>query len=781
MLLLTGGWIFFWVAEGVLASLAWKAVLVQLQVTLIAFLLPSMILFLGEINPLKPLESHPRLRKVLPWILYSVPGVLLVILWWHPASFYNFAGSVDPGTPGWILRIYGPLHGSYRVYSYLMTGVLLPYLLHTMLKPEMRSFLGIKRLIAVFLFAWSGDLLHYFKVIPSPWPQLIFAYALAGSLAVFSSKRYRIFLLAPSALSDIIKIWPQPLVILDEEKKILFHNFKAAALGLSEGSYVGLGPEDLRPQMPDLADILSSSPKIREHQVLHWGGKTFEARSLRFSFNLLGFPGILHYFMDITRKVLENQELELKIAERTSELSELNLRLQDELEHRKKTEKDLYFFSVHDPLTGLVNRGYFQEELSRVMDRLKREPKEHFAVVFVDFDGFKGINDTYGHQTGDLFLQEISQRFRVSVRGSDTVARFGGDEFVILLTNLQFQEEAMEITERILADLSIPLTIRNQRFVPSASLGLVLGTPEYQTPDEVVRDADIAMYHAKMAGKGRISVFTPSMRSALLERAWILEDLRAAMENGGIRLHFQPVVEMETGEVQGYEALVRCLDRAGQEIPPPLLIRAAEESGLSIALGALILRRACETIVALQEKRPQLKDLWISVNAGAQQMADSSFPALAARILEETGLTPSLLHLEITETAIISDFDHVFPVLEKLKALGIHLKLDDFGTGYSSLNYLHRLPADSLKIDRSFVTELGSPEVPQDSRGGAESIIRAIIALGQELGYEIIVEGVETREQVNKLLALGCRYAQGYYYSKPVSVSTLLENHAPKG
>jgi diguanylate cyclase (GGDEF)-like protein/PAS domain S-box-containing protein len=435
---------------------------------------------------------------------------------------------------------------------------------------------------------------------------------------------------------------------------------------------------------------------------------------------------------------------------------------QTDITARKNAEEQLVHDAFHDLLTGLPNRALFLDRLERAIEYSRRYDKFGFAVLFLDLDRFKVINDSLGHAVGDQLLIEISRVLRTCLRAVDTVARFGGDEFVVLLDDILDIKDVIKVVKNIQEVLSKAFRVGNNRVFTSASIGIVLSSGEYTSTEDIMRDADIAMYQAKMLGTANYVVFNTEMRNQAINRLSMENDLRHAVSRSELVLEYQPIVTLKEKTLAGFEALLRWTHPKKGNIPPEEFIPIAEETGLIIDLGNWVLRQACLQMRRWQEQFPGYKDLFINVNISQKQFAQPEFILRMRRMLKETGLNPACLNLEITENVLMEDAEAMIDQLNKLRELGVGLHIDDFGKGYSSLSYLQQFPIDTLKIDYTFINHIGT-------NGDRLEIVKTILVLARELGVDTIAEGIETENQLNQLRELDCHYGQGFYLGRPMS------------
>jgi len=442
-----------------------------------------------------------------------------------------------------------------------------------------------------------------------------------------------------------------------------------------------------------------------------------------------------------------------------------------DVSEKVRIQQQLAHDALHDGLTGLPNRNLLLNRLEFALKRAARHLDYRFAVLFMDLDRFKLINDSLGHLTGDRLLLDITAILQRALRPVDLAARLGGDEFILLLDGIEDPQDVVRVVERLFAELAVPLAVADRKIVVSASIGVVFGPAGYRHTEEILRDADIAMYRAKHRGPGRYEVFDPAMHALVVARLQLENDLHRALERGEFLLHYQPIMELATDRVRGLEVLVRWQHPGRGLVLPVEFIPVAEETGLIVALGDWILAQAAAQMRCWQTSLPGARDLKLHVNLSVCQLREPDLLGRIDRILQESGLAGEQLGLEITEGLLMDDFAASETLLQGLKARRISISIDDFGTGYSSLAYLHRLPIDVLKIDQSFVRRLdGETTDSRESR-----IVETIVGLGRQLSLSTVAEGIETPAQQARLRAMGCPLGQGYLFSRPLPASQLAD------
>lgn len=456
-----------------------------------------------------------------------------------------------------------------------------------------------------------------------------------------------------------------------------------------------------------------------------------------------------------------NVELEQRVRQRTAQLEAANQELQREITERKKAENQLVYGALHDALTDLPNRTLLTERLELALKRAEQYADYLFAVLFIDLDRFKVVNDSLGHQVGDRLLVAIANQLKTIVRSTDTVARLGGDEFVILLDPIKDISDATEIAERVSIALKLPFQLEGIEVFTTASIGITLSSTNYKSASELLRDADIAMYCSKAKGKACYEVFEPVMYTQATKRLQLESELHQALEQQQFQVYYQPIISLLTGRMRGFEALIRWQHPIEGLVSPAEFIPLAEETGLIVPIGEWVLRAACYQMSVWQTKYSTAIPLEISVNLSVKQLKTPDFLEKLDQILAQTGLESQRLKLELTESIFMENDEEFNRILSLLRSRSIQLSVDDFGTGYSSLSYLHRFPVNNLKIDRSFVSRIGE-------KGENREIIETIVTLAHQLGMEVTAEGVETKHQLNQLKSLACETFQGYFFSKPL-------------
>lgn len=509
----------------------------------------------------------------------------------------------------------------------------------------------------------------------------------------------------------------------DEIKGVCIHQF--------------IVPDDLRTECENLrAAMLAGRSVQRETTRRTRDGRDIPVSVIGFPVNIQGdMAGLVYIYQDISE--------------------------------RKAFEAQITHQAFHDALTGLPNRSLLADRLERALARAKRRGDIQSAVLMIDLNKFKDVNDSLGHQAGDQLLVEVAERLRSCLRTMDTVARLGGDEFAVILEEFKSKREVLHAVERIGTILGLPFSLTGTTVTPEASIGVVLRTRDYNTAEDILRDADIAMYRAKEQGRPYM-VFDQKMHQEILEAITLESELRHAVAHKELLLYYQPIVSVQTGALEGFEALVRWAHPLRGIIAPARFIPLAEETGLILPIGRFVISEACRQLRQWQLELPQARDLSISVNVSCRQFAKDGLVEHVTHVLHETGLDPACLKLEITESVLMHDTKRTGEELARLKALGVKIAIDDFGTGYSSLAYLRQLPIDHLKIDRSFISG-------EEHAGESQKIVTSIIALARNLGLTVIAEGVECPDQLERLRLADCDKAQGYMFSRPVERNAAAE------
>lgn len=537
---------------------------------------------------------------------------------------------------------------------------------------------------------------------------------------------------------------PQAIVIIDTKRNVVSCNKGFEELfGYRSVDIVGFGmralivPEELLDECENVRNsILDGKTVQSETNRRHRNGEFIPV-------SMIGFP--------------------LRVSDKIKGI----IYIYQDISERKSFEEQISHQAFHDTLTGLPNRSLFTERLERSLERSRRRPELYYALLMVDLNRFKAVNDSLGHPAGDQLLIEVGKRLSSCVRSVDTVARLGGDEFAIILEEFPAKKELLKVARRMHSTLCEPFNLYGNDITPGASIGIVPKISEYTSVGDALRDADIAMYRAKQQGKGLV-LFDKRMHQELIESINLETELREVLARDGLTLHYQPIVSIANEQLEGFEALVRWEHPLRGMIPPDRFIPLAEETGLIIDLGKWVITEACRQLKSWQETIEKAHSLTMSVNVSIRQFAKPGLVEHVMEVLRQSDLDPACLKIEVTESVIMQDTTRTITELNRLRSLGVQIAIDDFGTGYSSLSYLQRMPIDHLKIDRSFISGF---EDPQEN----DQIVRSIISLAKSLGLSVIAEGVENREQFDRLRALNCDKAQGFMFSRPVDNQKALE------
>ncbi|WP_448212363.1 EAL domain-containing protein [Colwellia sp. MEBiC06753] len=493
---------------------------------------------------------------------------------------------------------------------------------------------------------------------------------------------------------------------------------------------------------------------------------SFEERHIElFRFVAQQITSVMVRERDLAIVEQSKESLEKLVDERTEALQATNLNLRMQIEERKKAESQLYFEAHHDALTQLPNRAMFNDRLEHALRHIKRHDEHSFAVLFIDLDRFKVINDTLGHHTGDEFLKEIARRLLKCVRDNDVLARLGGDEFVILLDSLNAVDDIEEVTDRIITAISQPFEIDGHCLYSSASIGIALCNPNYQDAGEILRDADAAMYQAKSLGRGRYVFFDDSMREQLLATMTLEQELRVAIKQQQFELHYQQIADLNFSATVGFEALLRWQHPKKGLLTPSEFLFLAEETGMIVEIERWIIAEVGQRL-RLWQSEDEYQNALIAINLSGRYLSQpNQLAELMAQITEQQ-IEPQRLILEFNESAFLQHNELALKGLRKLKEFGVKLALDDYGAGMSSFNFLHSYPFEFIKLDRSFIRAIGSNEKQL-------SLVKALQELGNNFGYRLVAEGIETEEVLNLLHSVGCNFGQGYHISKPVKLANM--------
>lgn len=503
---------------------------------------------------------------------------------------------------------------------------------------------------------------------------------------------------------------------------------------------------------------------IEDHNIVNY-------QFLIFLIGVITAAVLLRQYLVITENKKLNVELKQaidQIRQKSLNLQTMNNDLRHEIMERKRIEDQLAFDALHDPLTKLPNRTLLLDRLNHAIELSKRSSLYSFAVLFIDLDQFKSINDCMGHSAGDCLLIDFVERIQHCIRKSDTFARLGGDEFTILLEDQEKADNAEEVADRIQEALTAPYTINEQNFFITASIGIVKDADQsYNNAETVLQDADIAMYHAKECGKAQYKIFTTPLRTEMLSRIKLESEMRLAVGKDFI-LHYQPIFTLKEKKLTGFEALLRWKHPRLGLLYPADFLAVAESTGLIVEIGEWVLRESCSHLKSWMDQYPQFADICINVNLSGKQFMQPNFLALLKSILQETKLPHRALHLEITETVLLDNQQVVNDLFNEIHNMGVLLEIDDFGSGYSSIGYLQRFPVDTIKIDRLFIQEL------EKSTKGSR-LVQSMVKMAEDLDMKIIAEGIETNTQLGTLQKMECQYGQGYFFCHPLPETEVLK------
>jgi diguanylate cyclase (GGDEF)-like protein/PAS domain S-box-containing protein len=522
-------------------------------------------------------------------------------------------------------------------------------------------------------------------------------------------------------------------------------------------SILGYGEDEIAPTIEAWTDLIldADMSQFNANLAIHLAGR---AEQLYNEHRVVTRGGEERWVLCRGVAVRDDQGQALRIAGSLTDIT-----------RQKHAEAELINQARQDKLTGLPNRLLFTEVLHAALARSRRNSTYKFAVLFLDFDRFKVINDSLGHEYGDMLLINIAQQLRVQLRTVDTAARIGGDEFVVLLDGIDGLGGAIEVAERLLSTFSSPHSLGGHEVMSTASIGIVTSDGDYSKPDEMIRDADTAMYQAKAAGRARYVVFDEQMHAKALQRLNLEKDMRKAIVLRQMWIAYQPIVSLENGTLRGFEALLRWDHPELGPIGPEEFISIAEETGEIVTIGDWVLDQACRQLVAWKKAYPAADDLFMNVNISKRQVVQPDVAANLSGIFEASGVVPGDIRLEITESVIMDERSEITPVLNNIRSLGVQLAMDDFGTGHSSLSCLHRFPINVLKIDHECIKNM-------EQQIEYTAVIQAIVTLAHALGISVVAEGLDSADQVAQLQALECDLAQGYYFSKPLTVQAATEH-----
>ncbi len=731
---------------------------------------PAFMPLMGLIFVLEYTGNIRFLRKRYFLAAAAIPVITQVLAWtnemhgWVWERFWVDHSSPFPLTG----RTHGPWFWVFLTYGYVLAVSSMILLFRVLFRRR-----GIYRWQAAIMLIgcmipFAGNAMYSFGIGPFPHLDLtVFAFSITGLSMTWGLFGLALPRIIPVARDTVIEGMSDGVVVLDLAGNVIEVNPEASAIfGRKAKDIVGRPAGDVFGANPEFLELCRQSCDTRvEITVARGSTRRFDVRCSVLTSQLGRAIGSLIVLRDITEREAAqaklrqaHAELEERVAHRTEDLSRTIQELRD-------AQDQLSFNATHDSLTGLANRKMFLERLSDRLQRALKENDPRFAILFLDVDRFKLYNDGYGHTTGDLILIEIGQRLRRCFRESDTVARMGGDEFTVLIEHLDQPDDAYRMGERFREALALPFRIEGRDLLLTGSIGVVVGLDAQRSADEIVRDADLAMYRAKRLGGNKAEVFEKSLRSSAVSQLQVEQDLRLGIQRNELVVRYQPFVRLGTGEIVGFEALVRWRHPERGLLPPGEFLPIAEQTGMIMAIDDFVLREACRQQAQWQEMKIR-EAPFVSVNVSAWQFLHTErwWQGLCA-VREFYKTRTDGLRLEITEGALIANPRASTEFFEHIRDHQLQIYLDDFGTGYSSFSRLSQFPIRCLKIDRSFVN--GILEEGKDL-----AIVRSIVALGHSLGMEVVAEGIELRQQAESVHELGCEYGQGFYYSKPVDADT---------
>ncbi|MFO7731009.1 MAG: EAL domain-containing protein [Spirochaetia bacterium] len=580
---------------------------------------------------------------------------------------------------------------------------------------------------------------------------------------------------ASMAAERIVHTMPDPLLVCDHQNTIkVINNAFTEVFGYKHSELINKNLQDCSNytrllsliELLDTENTASIETSLYDRENYLFPAQVSASRLFNRDDTVSGTIFVIQDVREYRKVMNEIEELfhktEEQVEQRTQELQQTNSALKEEIQRRKQIEGQLRHTAFHDSLTGLPNRELFSEYLQHAFNKYKHRGGMTFAILFIDLDHFKFVNDTYGHLVGDFVLKQTAFRLHECLRDVDTVGRIGGDEFVVLMDEISEPSQTIKVAERILETMQKSINFNGTEIRIGSSIGICFAEQRHSAPKEIIRDADMALYHAKQQGRHRYSIFQGELQESAIRHMKIEQELYEAVQQNGFDIQYQPIVELSEGALKGFEALIRWNSAELGQISPETFIPIAEESELINEIGRWVLFRACNDMSNwLQHIPPHLKDLTISVNVSPRQLQSSVLLQDIENALAESMLPPKNLVVEVTESAIITDSKGTLATLNRLKEMGVKLHLDDFGEGYSSLNLLYRFPFDTMKIDRSYVSGL------QDNHDNSE-VVRTIINLGHSMKKEVIAEGIETSNEANTLRNFKCELGQGFFFSRPL-------------